>query len=194
MRLNRVLPNGWGKYKLAVTGGILIGILLVTFLAPLLRLEDPLSMDSTNQMSAPNEGHLLGTDPFGRDILSRLFWGGRRTLSVASVAVLITTSLGMLFGLVSGYFGGVLDQGIMRLMDVLLAFPGILLMLSFIAMLGPGSRTLAIAVGLSGIPVFSRVVRSGVLAIRGELYIAAAKAIGCTDYRVLLRQDPRTWS
>ena len=144
-------------------------------------------MDNASQLLPPGRGHWLGTDPFGRDILSRLLWGGRRTLGVAGAAVLITVSAGLLLGLLAGFYGAMVGEVIMRIMDVMLAFPGLLLILGFVALLGAGSTTLAIAVGLTGVPVFSRVVRSAVLSVRGELYLEAAQAIGCRNGRVILR-------
>lgn len=170
-----------------VGGAMFCLILLLTLGAPLLTPVDPLQMDGAMQLAPPSREHLMGTDAFGRDILSRLLWGGRRTLGVAGAAVLITVGLGLLLGMLAGFYGGGVDELIMRVMDVMLAFPGLLLILGFVALLGAGSRTLAVAVGLTGMPVYCRVVRAAVLSVRSELYVEAALALGCRNGRVLGR-------
>jgi len=170
-----------------IGGVVFAGVLFLVLGAPLITPHDPLAMDPASQLAPPGPGRWLGTDPFGRDILSRLLWGGRRTLGVAGVAVLITVGAGLLLGLSAGFYGGATDEWIMRIMDVMLAFPGLLLILGLVAVLGSGSRTLAVAVGLAGAPVFSRVVRSAVLSVRGELYVEAAQAVGCRNGRIITR-------
>jgi len=161
-------------------------VLLVVF-APFLQRHDPMEMKPSQQLHPPSSGHWLGTDPFGRDVWSRLLWGGRLTLGVAGAAVLITVCIGLLLGLLAGFYVGLIDELIMRVMDVMLAFPGLLLILVFVAMLGAGSKTLAVAVGLAGAPAFSRVVRSAVLSVRGEVYVDAARSVGCRNGRIILR-------
>ena len=169
-------------------GGAMLGIILFLVLgAPLFSGRDPLAMDSSSQLLPPGTTHALGTDPFGRDILSRLLWGGRRTLGVAGAALFLTVGLGLLLGLLAGFYGGILDEVIMRAMDVMLAFPGLLLILGLVAVLGAGSKTLAMAVGLAGVPVYGRVVRSAVLSVRSEAFVEAARSVGCRNRRILSR-------
>jgi len=166
----------------------MLGIILFLVLAaPLFSGRDPLAMDSSSQLLPPDATHWLGTDPFGRDILSRLLWGGRWTLGVAGAALFITVGGGLVLGLLAGFYGGLLDEMVMRAMDVMLAFPGLLLILGLVAVLGAGSETLAVAVGLAGVPVYARVVRSAVLSVRSEGFVVAARAVGCRNRRILTR-------
>jgi peptide/nickel transport system permease protein len=172
----------------AVLGGLLLAVIVLLLLvAPWVTRHDPLAMDPANQLMAPGSAHWLGTDPFGRDLWSRLLFGGRRTLLVAGAALAITVTGGLILGLVTGFYGGLLDELVMRVVDVMLSFPGLLLILVFVAMLGAGSRTLAIAVGVAGVPAFTRVVRSAVLAVRSEPYIEAAQSLGGSSARIILR-------
>jgi len=175
------------QLTLLVCVGVLGIIIMLILGVPLLDRFDPMEMDAHSQLRPPGREHCLGTDPFGRDLLSRLLWGGRLTLGVAGAAVLITVCAGLLLGLLAGFYAGLADEVIMRGMDVMLSFPGLLLILVFVAMLGAGARTLAIAVGLAGVPAFSRVVRSAVLSVREELYVEAARAVGCRNGRIILR-------
>jgi peptide/nickel transport system permease protein len=172
----------------AVLGSLLLGVtVLLVLVAPWVARHDPLAMDPASQLMAPGSAHWLGTDPFGRDLWSRLLFGGRRTLLVAGAALAITVSGGLILGLVTGFYGGMLDELVMRVVDVMLSFPGLLLILVFVAMLGAGSQTLAIAVGVAGVPAFTRVVRSAVLAVRSEPYIEAAQSLGGSNARIILR-------
>jgi ABC-type dipeptide/oligopeptide/nickel transport system permease subunit len=190
MRLEAYLgrPRRLGWHPGVLLGGLLLGaIVLLLLLAPWVTQYDPLTMDPGAQLAAPGPTHWLGTDPFGRDIWSRLLFGGRRTLLVAATALVITVGAGMILGLATGFYGGLLDELVMRVVDVMLSFPGLLLILVFVAMLGAGSRTLAVAVGVAGVPAFTRVVRSAVLAVRSEPYIEAAQSIGGSSVRIILR-------
>ncbi len=175
------------QLTLLLWGGVLGIIIMLILGVPLLDRFDPMEMDAHSQLRPPGREHCLGTDPFGRDLLSRLLWGGRLTLGVAGAALLITVCAGLLLGLLAGFYAGLADEVIMRVMDVMLSFPGLLLILVFVAMLGAGAKTLAIAVGLAGAPAFSRVVRSAVLSVREELYVEAARAVGCRNGRIILR-------
>ena len=167
---------------------VILGLILpLLLLAPTVAGHDPLQMDAAHQLVPPGRAHWLGTDPFGRDMTSRLLWGGRLTLGVAAAAVLISAGAGLVLGLLAGFYGGLVDELIMRVVDVMLAFPGLLLILVFVAVLGAGSRTLAVAVGIAGVPAYGRVVRSAVLSVRGELYVEAARAVGCRSGRIIVR-------
>jgi peptide/nickel transport system permease protein len=127
----------------------------------------------------------LGTDDLGRDILSRLIWGGRISLIVGFSAVLFAMALGTLIGLLTGFYGGKLDAIIMRLIDILMAFPAILLAIAIVAALGPGLEHAMLAVAIVGVPYYTRIVRSSVLALREREYMIAAQALGSNDWRMI---------
>lgn len=150
----------------------------------------PFSFSKQNLMHTfelPSAKHLLGTDEFGRDIMSRLIYGARVSLQVGFIAVGISLMVGGLLGAFSGFYGGTLDNVIMRVMDVLLAVPQTLLAIAIAAALGPGLFNMMIAVGISAVPNYARIVRSSVLSIRGMEYVEAARAVGSSDFRIILR-------
>ena len=192
------LPRSAGPYrrawwrlrrnKTAVAAAAILGtVAVVAYLVPLAIAIDPYQQSLRDSLQPPGTaGHLMGTDHFGRDLLLRLIDGGRISLSVGFIAVLISASVGGVIGLVSGYFGGWTDRVLMRIIDVKLAFPGILLALVIVAVLGSGLEKVMIAVGIGGIPRFARVVRGSVLNTKSELYVEAARSIGATDLRIML--------
>ena len=137
-------------------------------------------------LQAPNAKHLLGTDEFGRDVLSRLIYGARVSLQVGLVSVSIALLLGGALGSVAGYYGGRLDNFLMRLMDVQLAIPSTLLAIAIAAALGPGLFNLMIAVGISSVPRFARLLRASVLSVKEMEFIEAARAMGASDFRIVL--------
>ncbi|UCH26399.1 MAG: ABC transporter permease [Trueperaceae bacterium] len=171
----------------------LVGVLVVTVVAvfaPLIVPQDPNRQDLFARLQPPNAEHLLGTDNFGRDQLSRLIYGARISLTVGVVAVLIAAALGSLLGLVAGYFGGLVDNLLMRLIDVLMAFPTLLLAIVFLAMLGErvgGLLNIMIAVGIASTPHFARLVRGQVLSIKQLDYVEAARALGGSAGRLMTR-------
>lgn len=173
--------------------GALLGLLilavmaLATALAPLIAPYDPLAVAPEAQLKPPSAAHWAGTDLFGRDVFSRLLFGGRVSLLVGVVAVLIASVPGTALGLIAGYYRGWIDGLTMRAMDLMLSFPGILLALGIVALLGPGLLNVMIAVGIAGIPSYTRLVRGSVLAVEKNLYVRAARIIGCQDGRILLR-------
>ncbi|MDY6876382.1 MAG: nickel transporter permease [Chloroflexota bacterium] len=176
------------KNRVAMTGlSILVVLALLAILAPQVSPYDPDEVDILHQLESPTRSHLLGTDLYGRDILSRMFWGGRITLVVGLISVAIAASIGILLGLVSGYYGGGIDSLIMRFIDVLLSFPRVLLALTVVGMLGPGLLNVMIAVGVAGITGYARLVRGTVLSAKEETYVDAARAIGCPDVKILFR-------
>jgi peptide/nickel transport system permease protein len=162
-------------------------VLLTALLAPHLGLRDPAAIDSANLLQPPGGTHILGTDQFGRDLLSRILHGTRPSLQVGLISVGIAASVGVLLGLVSGYYGGRVDLGIMRIIDVMLAFPSILLALGVVAVMGPGLNNVMVAVGIANIPIYARVVRGQTLAAKQLLYVEAARALGCGDPRIFSR-------
>jgi len=169
-----------------LSASVLVLMGIVAYAVPLVITIDPYQQSLRDSLLPPgNAGHLLGTDNFGRDVLLRLIDGGRVSLTVGIIAVAISASVGGLVGLVSGYFGGWVDRILMRIIDVQLGFPGILLALVIITVLGIGLEKVMVAVGIGGIPRFARVVRGSVLNTKGELYVEAARSIGVTDLRIM---------
>ena len=173
--------------------GVVVTVLLAAVFAPWLTPFDPLEQDINQRLKEPGwqtaEGrvHALGTDHLGRDILARVIFGSRIALVVGLSAVLISGVLGMPIGLVSGYFGGKVDDFFMRLADIQLAFPFILLAIAVIGVLGPSLRNIIIVIGVSSWVVYARVVRGEVLSIREREFVQAAIALGSGDGRVLVR-------
>jgi peptide/nickel transport system permease protein len=170
---------------------VVLGVLLAAAFAPLVAPFDPLEQDIGQRLREPGwqdaQGrvHPLGTDHLGRDILSRIVFGSRIALVVGLAAVLISGVLGMLIGLLAGYFGGRVDDFLMRLADIQLAFPFILLAIAVIGVLGPSLRNIIIVIGVSSWVVYARVVRGEVLSIREREYVQAAIALGSQHWRVL---------
>ena len=172
--------------RLAVLGGLLlITFLLLAAAAPIISPGDPLAQDLYNRLSAPSLTHPFGTDDFGRDILSRVLYGARISLRVGVVAVMISLVFGTAIGLSAGYWGGPLDQVLMRAMDLMLAFPSILLAIGIVSVLGPGLENAMLAVGIVAIPQYARLARASALSVRETDYVQAARALGAGDFRIL---------
>ena len=167
--------------------GALLGLALLlvlaglALLAPAIAPYNPIKQSAAEVLEPPSRAHWFGTDQYGRDILSRVLIGARLSLRVGLVSVAIAAACGSVLGLLAGYYGGLADTVIMRLIDVKLAFPGILLAMAIVAVLGPSLVNLMIAVGIGGIPTYTRVVRASVLSGKELLYVLAARATGCPD-------------
>ncbi|CAA9573866.1 MAG: Dipeptide transport system permease protein DppC [uncultured Truepera sp.] len=169
-------------------GAVLIGIVIISALVSFVWLpHDPNAMDFTAQLSGPSAAHPLGTDHLGRDLLSRVLVGSRGALFVGFVAVGIALTLGCLVGAVAGFVGGLLDDILMRLVDVLYAFPPILLALLLAAIYAPGTLTAMSAIGLATAPTFARLLRASVLELKNRDFVEAGRALGATQRRLLLR-------
>ena len=169
-----------------VLGGWLIGLVVSGALLSFVWLpHDPNRLDFAAQFAAPSAAHWLGTDHFGRDLFSRVLIGARGTLYVGVIAVGIALSVGCFVGAVAGFVGGVLDEVMMRLVDVLYAFPAILMALLLAAVYSPGTLTAMIAIGLATVPIFARLMRASVLSIKGRDYVEAGRALGARSPRVL---------
>src|SRR6056297_417349 len=174
------------KSRIGVLGIVFIGILvLVAIFAPVIAPHDPLEQNIMTRYQAPSSEHLLGTDEMGRDILSRIIYGSRISLQVGLFSIGIALVTGVFLGLIAGYYGGVLDMVIMRIMDIMLAFPAILLAIAIVAILGPQLRNAMLAIGVINIPRFARVVRSSAISIKESEYILAAKMMGASDVRII---------
>jgi peptide/nickel transport system permease protein len=166
----------------------LLLVVLVSLLAPVLAPRDPIETNLSQRLApigAP--GYPLGADELGRDILSRLIWGGRISLLVGFSAVTVAMLLGIVIGLATGYFGRWVDSVFMRLIDILMAFPAILLAITIVASLGPGLRNAMLAVAVVGIPYYARIVRGSVLSLREQEFVQAARVVGASDSRIIFR-------
>ncbi|SIN68311.1 peptide/nickel transport system permease protein [Acetomicrobium flavidum] len=180
--------NQLKKNKIAVIGLIIVSLyVFCAIFAPYISPYDPTKQNLAESFQSPNVRHLLGCDDFGRDILSRIIWGARISLLIQLSSVVLALIIGILLGALGGYYGGKIDEVIMRFMDILLAFPGMLLALAIVAMLGPSLRNLIIAIGVYSVPQFARITRGAVLAVRANEYIVGAKAIGESDAAIILR-------
>lgn len=180
--------RAWRRNKVGLLGGVMVLIIsLLALLAPWVAPKEPAAVSLTHRLKPPSSEFKLGTDNFGRDVLSRIIHGARVSLQVGFLAVAIGVAGGIVFGLLSGYYGGWLDQVTMRVMDVLFAFPSILLALVVVATLGTGLTNVMIAIGITYIPVFTRIVRSAVLSLRSSDFVTAEVAMGASDLRILAR-------
>ncbi len=174
--------------RFAIIGLLVVALAVASaMLAPYLAPHDPYRVSSSTRLLPPGTpDHLLGTDDIGRDMLSRLLYGGRISLWVAFFPVLISGSIGLILGLTSGYYGGWVDQVMMRVLDIVLAFPSILLAIGIAAALGPGMRNVIMAIVVVSIPIFARLVRGLVLSIREREYVEAARCLGAGNARIAL--------
>ena len=176
------------RNRLAVVGVVIVALLVFFALAgSALAPYDPLGLDISERLQPPGRQHPFGTDDFGRDVLSRVLVGARVSLQVGVISVGISLTVGTLLGAISGYYGSWLDELIMRVMDILFAFPAILLAIAILAALGPGVRNAMIAIGIVYTPIFARITRGSVLSVREEVYVDAARSIGARDGRIILR-------
>jgi peptide/nickel transport system permease protein len=177
----RFLRSAAGLVGLVVLVLLLLAATLAMFVSPY----DPVKQDFRIEREAPTPAHLMGTDEFGRDILSRVVWGSRVSLQAGAMAATIALVVGSTLGMLAAFYGGRADSLIMRGMDVLLAFPYLLLAIGVVAILGPGLMTAMIAIGIVHVPGYARIVRGSVLSVRAREYVEAASALGASDLRVM---------
>ncbi len=175
------------KPRAVVGGTVIAAMVIAAVFAPVVAPYDPTAQNFTDLLQGPSLAHPLGTDELGRDTLSRVIYGARVSLQVGVVAVGLSLLVGGFLGLISGYAGGAVDSVIMRIMDGLLAFPALVLALAITAMLGPNLRNAMIAIGVTGIPSYARLVRGQVLVIRDLEYVQAAHSLGASHARTMLR-------
>ncbi|WP_128100118.1 nickel transporter permease [Paenibacillus sp. DCT19] len=161
--------------------------ILIAILAPWISPYDPLEQNMDKLLQSPSLSHPFGTDEYGRDILSRIFYGARISLMVGIVGVIISVFFGVALGTIAGYFGGKIESLIMRITDIFMAFPGFLLALAIVSVLGPGMMNLMIAIGIFSIPSFTWISRSAVLSIKNKEYIEASRSMGSKHSRIIFK-------
>ena len=184
-RLN-ALANFLGSNLAGVTGGLLVlTVTLAALFAPLVAPYDPIALNPSARLQGPTLEHIVGTDQYGRDTFSRILYGGRVSLFVAFASVAFAAVVGGLLGLLSGFYRGWLDALLMRVTDVLLSFPAILLAIALLAFFGSGTTNLILAIGIIYTGPFVRVARAAVFTVREELYVEAGRALGANDGRIL---------
>ena len=185
------LRRNWAKLrrnKAALFGGFILLVYLFTALfAPLLFSTSPSAPNLAMSLEGPSARHLLGTDELGRSIIGRIIWGSRISLMIAVGVVSVGLLIGVPLGLISGYYGGKVDFGIQRVTDMMLAFPGFLLALGLVAVLGVGLKNTVVSIGISMVPMYIRLVRGCALTVREQVYVEAARAVGTRDFKILLK-------
>ncbi|MCG5242426.1 ABC transporter permease [Azospirillum doebereinerae] len=192
-RMQARLGRAWGGWlafrrnRLAMAGLLIVlALVVVAAFAPLLAPHAPYAQDLANRLQPPGPGHWLGTDGFGRDILSRLIHGARLTLMIVALVALTAPLAGLLIGTVAGYLGGWVDAVLMRVTDVFLAFPKLILALAFVSALGPGIENAVIAIAITSWPPYARLARAETLTIRRADFISAARLQGASSARIIL--------
>ncbi len=166
---------------------IIITLMVLALFAPVISPYDPLEMHAQDRFQPPSSTYFFGTDEFGRDIFSRILYGARIAFSVGGISVGVATIFGVATGLIAGYAGGAFDTIIMRLFDVILAFPAILLAIVVLAMMGPGSSNAILAIAIVNIPAFARLTRANVLVERNKEYVEATRSVGAKPARIIFR-------
>jgi len=183
--------RGWRRFagnRLALCALIMVAVLiLIALLAPLLAPDNPYAQDLAERLQPPSARHWLGTDELGRDLLSRLIYGGRLTLGMVVAVVALVAPFGLIVGCVAGYLGGMADRVLMRITDIFLAFPRLILALAFVAALRPGIGSAVIAIALTSWPPYARLARADTLTIRDADFIAAVRLMGAGAPRIILR-------
>jgi len=176
-----------GRVTLALGAGIFLAFVAIALTAPWIAPHDPIFQDETVRLVAPSWAHPFGTDNFGRDILSRVIWAARIDLRIAIIGVVFPFLIGTTIGTVAGYFGGVIDAVFMRIVDVILAFPFLVLMLAIIAILGPGLMSFYIAMALVGWVSYARLIRAQILILKSADFAVAARSLGFSHSRIMFR-------
>ncbi len=174
------------RNRAAIFGGIIVLLIIAGGLAaPFITPYDPIKQNLRASLQPPSPTHLLGTDVHGRDIFSRILYGAAISLRIGFLGALLGGAIGVVLGLVSGFYGGAVDMIIMRLVDIQLAFPGLLLAIAIIAVIGPGLENVIIAVGIFSVPTFTRVVRGSVLSVKQQDFVTAARTVGAPNHRIM---------
>mgnify|MGYP001946653405 FL=1 len=183
---SRRLLLRFGRSLNVLVGTIVLAIMvLLAIFAPVITTYDPVQITPQLRLRPPDAEHIFGTDDFGRDVFTRVAYGARLSLQVGIISVTLAATIGVTLGIIAGFYGGWIDSVIMRLIDVMLAFPGILLALVIVAILGRDLTNVMIAVGISSIPVYARMARGNTLSVKSIDYVAAAQAIGAPTGRIM---------
>ncbi|MGI6636549.1 MAG: ABC transporter permease [Christensenellales bacterium] len=181
----------WRRYRRSWQAmlGLIMFLILVfaAVFAPVISRYDPNKQDYLNLLATPSAEHWFGTDELGRDIFTRIVYGARISLTVGLIAVSISLVLGTALGAIAGYYGGVMDSIIMRFVDILMAIPAILLNISIVAALGTGLQNVMIAIGISSIPAYCRIVRASILSLRGQEFVEASRAAGANNFTIIMQ-------
>ncbi|WP_425322048.1 ABC transporter permease [Dickeya dadantii] len=170
----------------AIGAAIVLVLMLMAVFSPWIATHDPLAQDLANTLQAPSAGHWFGTDEFGRDVFSRLVYGSRITLYIVALVSITVGPIGLLLGVVAGYYGGVVDTILMRITDIFISFPSLVLALAFVAALGPGLEHVVIAITLTAWPPIARLARAETLSLRQADFVSAVKLQGASSLRILL--------
>ena len=181
--INNLIKNKKGAIGLLILFTIATAAALAPYLAPY----NPTQMHFQDRFSSPSRHYLLGTDFYGRDILSRIMYGYRNSLLISFLAVIIASTLGSALGIMAGYFGSPFDALIMRTMDILFAFPVLLLAIVIVVIIGPGLVSTVLAIGIVYVPIFSRIARGPTLSVKEDTYVEAAKALGEGHFQIILK-------
>ncbi len=181
----------WHRFKnswMCIVGTVLVLVLVfIAIFGPLIAPNDPILVNTPDRFISPNSTYWFGTDEFGRDIFSRILYGGRIAVQIGIVSVAVAFIGGILLGLICGYYGGIVDTVLSRLLEIWLSFPDILFVIAVVAILGPSLNTVIISLGFLSIPAYARIVRGSVLSARQELYVEAARSVGVQSGRIMLR-------
>ena len=184
------LKEIWRRFrrnKQAMVGMCMLLLMIFSAIfASVISPYDPLQQDIINRLQPPSAAHFFGTDELGRDIFSRILYGSRISLTVGLIAVSISSVVGCALGAIAGYYGGVLDNVIMRCTDVLMAIPSILLNISIVAALGTGLQNVMIAIGISSVPAYCRIMRASLLSLKDQEFVDASRAAGASDPYIIL--------
>jgi peptide/nickel transport system permease protein len=183
----RILRVMFGRWLVAFGVFVILAFIIISIFAPWISPYDPNQQDLSRALEQPSQGHLLGTDQFGRDVLSRILYGTRVSLIVGVVAIVIASFLGVTLGLIAGYFGGWINTIIMRSMDAMLSIPPLILALVIATALGGGLKNVLIALGISMMPGYCRLTCGQVLSLREADYIVSSHAIGVNNFNIILR-------
>lgn len=187
--VRRALRHPAAHNKLLIFGGVIVFlIIMVAVFADIVAPYSPYDMNTDIRLMAPNAAHLAGTDEYGRDILSRTIYGARISIQVSVISVSISLLIGTLLGLTAAHFRGMVDIVVSRCMDIIFAFPAILLAILILAVMGPTLSNVMVAIGILFIPIFMRVSRAAAMVVEGEQYIEAARSLGMADIRIMFRE------
>lgn len=181
----------WRRFKtnpMCIAGLTLVTLLVfIAIFGPYIAPNDPIFVNTPDRFQSPGRDYWFGTDEFGRDIFSRILYGGRIAVQIGLVSVTVAFAGGIILGLISGYYGGIVDTLLSRLLEIWLSFPDILFVIAVVAILGPSLNTVILSLGFLSIPAYARIVRGSVLSARREVYVEAARSVGVNNGRIMLR-------